>query len=219
MFPEWLKKLVGQEEMARPLAQPKEEEKEGFLSKVLGSKTITGEGHNIQEIPGLVDPEAEARLSRKEAPTRTGIKGWMDEQKITKVNPNVQNYIDTELLPLTRAKGIPDALAAAQWAVEGGREVKNNPFGLLWKGEIFDYGSLDDAISDYDLTIRDIASRNMGIPKESFNYEDYDADTILMALQADKTGTPAKIRYEGHSQEPLEYIDLIKSVAEWRKYR
>lgn len=144
---------------------------------------------------------------------------WSQEQAGAEVNPNVANYIEGTLLPVTRKFGIPDVLASSQWAIEGGRNPKNNPFGLVRNGEVLNYGSLEDNVRAYDETLRDIISTNMGINPASFKYDDYTPDTLLYYLQFQSNGQPGIKRYEAHMPNPQYYIDMNHAMPEWRKYK
>ncbi len=73
------------------------------------------------------------------------VSGYDLGQASGELNPDTLAYLENTLFPLTRQYGIPDELAAAQWAIEGGRKTtgiqETNPFGLLWEGQLHPYQS------------------------------------------------------------------------------
>lgn len=168
-------------------------------------------------------PQAVNPPPQREAPVApqasSGIEGWMDEQRKAPIREDVKGYLDTTLLPVTRKYGIPDFLAAAQWAVEGGRQQKNNPFGLMFNGQLHPYQSLENAVRDYDLTLRSILADNAGISVDQFNYSDFRPDELTRLLQERANGEVSTHRYEGHSSNPRQYGPLLRSVSEWQYYQ
>lgn len=141
--------------------------------------------------------------------------GYIMSQANSNANPSNIEYLNSVVLPLTRKYGIPDELAAGQWAAEG-RYVNpetNNFWNLMYGGQVHPYENMDNMARDYDLTLKDIMSRNMGKDKESFNYGDYDVMTLLNALQSGQSGN-----FEGHSPRPLEYVDLVSNTPEFRYF-
>jgi hypothetical protein len=127
------------------------------------------------------------------------------------INPEVKAYLEKEILPRTRKLNIPDALAASQWATEGGRvqgNPQNNVFGLMANDALIQYPSLDRNINDYALTIRNILAakgkklENMRYPKK-----------ILLKLQEGD-----KPRYEAHNEDPMTYVNTVMNTPEWRQY-
>lgn len=165
----------------------------------------------------------------------SGMSEYIQGQRSSGIDPAAQQYLESTLLPLTRELGIPDSVAASQWAIEGGRNQMANPFGMLRGGELIPYQTLDEAVSQgYDLTLRDLVSRNAGVPYEDFSYSDFTPEDLIKFLQySDQEGqdvinpqdpgygTPgvARTRYEAHSPLPFEYLDLLTSTPEWRQYR
>lgn len=143
---------------------------------------------------------------------------WSEEQRKSDIRPDVASYADNTLVPAAQSRGIPPALLVSQWAVEGGRNIKDNPFGLMRNGEVLNYGSLDDNIRAYDETLRDIISTNLGVSKDEFKYEDYTPEQLLFFMQFQADGTPGKKRYEAHMEDPADYINMITNMPEWRYY-
>lgn len=208
------------------------EEPKSFLSKMFGSKTYSKSFDKEPEpLPDLVDTEAQARLNEGTRPQEEDISqrrvtspdnpyaNWTKQQLKEDVRPDVRNYLDNEWLPLTNKLGIPPEISASQWAIESGREPKDNPVGLMRNDQLLDYGDLADNAKAYDETLRDIISTNMGMREEDFKYEDFDTETLLRFLQFDREGQPGKKRYEAHMDNPQNYIDMINSMPEWRYYR
>ena len=168
------------------------------------------------------------------AGAQDGFQGYINDQAVAQANPSDIEYLLSTLLPLTRAKGIPDALPAGHFAGEGGRTRGTNPFGLMWPDEqgnrrLHPYESLSNAVDDYDLTLRNIASDNMGVARDQFDYSNFTPEEILRFLQY--TEVPerqdprfpgqniAATRYEYDSPDPLQYVDFIPSTPEYRHFR
>lgn len=120
-----------------------------------------------------------------------------------------QDYLEKEVLPRTRKYGIPDALAAGQWAAEGRfvNPKNNNWFNLMYDGKVHPYQSLDNHVADYALTLKNLL-KNQGIDITSKK----DAMEILKLLQSGKT------RFEGHQPDPQHYVNLVSSTPEFKKY-
>lgn len=165
----------------------------------------------------------------------SGMADYIRGQRASGIDPVAQQYLESTLLPLTRELGIPDAVAASQWAIEGGRNQMANPFGLLRGGQLIPYQTLDEAVRQgYDLTLRDLVARNAGVPYEQFSYSDFTPEELIKYLQYSDlpeqqivnpqdpgygTANAARTRYEAHSPLPFEYLDLLMSTPEWRQYR
>jgi len=118
-----------------------------------------------------------------------------------------EGHILNTILPLTRECGLPDSLVASQWAVESGRaqESKINNFFAL--GPHIVYPSLERNVSDYCLTVINIARKNgLIIDSTTTAYE------ILLALQSGNT------RYEAHNEDPMTYVWTVSNTPEWRQY-
>lgn len=117
-----------------------------------------------------------------------------------------QSFLESSVFPITREYGIPDALVASQWALEGGRitsNPQNNLFGLMANGKLINYPSIEANVRDYALTIKNILkAKNFHLPLAK--------DEIILALQSGD-----KPRYEGHNPDPMTYVYTIKSLPEW----
>ncbi len=117
-----------------------------------------------------------------------------------------QSFLESSVFPITREYGIPDALVASQWALEGGRVTsnpQNNLFGLMVGGKLINYPSIEANVRDYALTIKNILkAKDFHLPLAK--------DEIIPALQSGD-----KPRYEGHNPDPMTYVYTIKSLPEW----
>ena len=157
------------------------------------------------------------QLTPREIPQKTSVKNpyadWTKEQLRADIRPEVADYLDNKLIPMV--KEVPPAIAASQWAIEGGRNVKANPFGLMRNNQVLNYGDIKDNIRAYEETVKNIVSTNMG---KDVNLRDLDPETILHFLQFQANGQPGKKRYEAHMPDPQSYIDMIHAMPEWRYY-
>jgi hypothetical protein len=187
-------------------------------------KNATDLGWTVEKAPQKIQERKEVLSARTEAPINNDnpYESWSKEEVKKNIRPDVQNYLDNKLLPLTREYGIPDSLAATQWALESGRDIneeKPNPFGLMRNGALLNYGGLGENVRAYAETIRNIVGTNMHVNPEELNMNNLNADTILYYLQHDLNGGPGKLRYEAHMENPKNYMDLSRSLAEWRYYQ
>ena len=124
-------------------------------------------------------------------------------------------FLETEILPRTRKHGIPDALAASQWALESNRQVHrpgHNYWGIMqWDQNrvrsLRTFSTLDDAVKMYADTIKSILKR------KGYTFDpNEDPKTIAFKLQE---GTP---RYEGDNEDPMIYANHISSLKEFQYY-
>lgn len=124
----------------------------------------------------------------------------------------IRNFLETNIFPITRKFNIPDALAASQWATEGGRSMgneANNLFGILdpsGSGKLVQYPSIDRNVEDYALTVNNIL-KNKGIDTSTNAYN------VLMGLQ-----TGDRPRYEAHNPNQWDYTQTVMNTPEWRTY-
>lgn len=125
-------------------------------------------------------------------------------------------FLETEILPRTRKHGIPDSLAASQWALESNRQVHrpgHNYWGIMqWDKDrvrsLRTFSTLDDAIAMYAGTIKSILKR------KGYTYDpNEDPISILKKLQE---GTP---RYEGDNEDTMIYVNHISSLKEFSYYK
>lgn len=169
-----------------------------------------------------------------------------EQPEISEMRPQDIKYLEETLLPLTRKYNIPDQLAASQWAIEGGRKTTGiqatNPLGLLWEGKLHPYETLENAVADYDRTLRSIFGYNKGLvegkgvmPEIDFTqYTPEDIAWTLMftdladrrATELNAEGKPDPLygdpsasgyRYEAHSEIP-DYVSLLKKTPEWKYF-
>jgi hypothetical protein len=118
-----------------------------------------------------------------------------------------EGHILNTILPITRECGLPDALVASQWAVESGRAQTSKINNFFALGPHIVYPSLERNVSDYCLTVVNIASKNgLTIDSTTTAYE------ILLALQSGNT------RYEAHNEDPMTYVRTVSNTPEWRQY-
>lgn len=131
----------------------------------------------------------------------------------------VTNFLETRVFPLTDAAGIPRALAAAQWVSEGPIRktgefydpTTNNPWGLMYGGQVHPYQSLDNATKAYVRTITNL------LQQRGYNISEMDAFDALVALQTPlPEGNP--MTYEGHNVDPYTYVQNVSRTPEWRYY-
>jgi len=200
---------------------------------------ITG-GSNIQDLSYLADQNFWNQIDQKaaqqpqvmgqQAPQQnfaqfpdSPIAGYINDQAASPANPDAISFLENSVFPVTDQYGIPREVVAGQWAAEGrfgvGNPYQNNMWNLMYGGQVHPYQTFENAVRDYDLTLKDIMSSNLGASKDDFNYSNYDPETLLRALQMLSSGEASSKRFEGHSPTPEEYINLIQSTPEWRYYR
>ncbi len=125
------------------------------------------------------------------------------------VNPG--SFLESNIFPITDQAGLPRALVAGQWAMEGGRAIDNpqhNLFGLMSGGSLIPYPNIQRNVSDYILTIQNLLKRKGANPSAI-----KDPVTILKILQSGDT------RYEAHNPNPTTYIEGVTNTPEWRMYK
>lgn len=213
-----LKNLIG--EFLRggePLRSPIPGYKSQNIKKPIAKKEImNAESENyrlnkdqtINDYFSTLTPTPSPNISRENTPTPTPtIEALM--KVIASNKKPTGDYIEDEVLPRTRRYGIPDALAAGQWAGEGRfiNPENNNLYNLMYDGKLHKYQNLDTNIADYALTVKNILKRQGKDLKDV-----QDAMDVLKLLQSGKT------RFEGHNPDPNTYIDLVSSTPEFKKY-
>lgn len=204
----------------------KENKLQAVLGKVFGPTTVRKE-FNTEPLPPInLDQETPQRMPQRTAYAadlqnpNTDFSNYIRSQASSSANPENIKYLEEVVLPLTRQFGIPDAIAAGQWAAEG-RFVNpnnNNYWNLMFDGQVHPYQSTYNNTSDYDLTLRDIIGTNMGVNPQELDYGQYDPAELIKYLQLNTQGQPSNKRFEAHSQFPSEYIDLIVNTPEFRNY-
>ena len=124
-------------------------------------------------------------------------------------------FLEKQLFPATDKYEIPRALVAGQWAIESARAVNkpgHNYYGLMqWdkegKRSLQNCPSLDHCVRNYANTIKSILKR------KGYTYDPKeDPVEILRKLQE---RTP---RYEGDSEHPEHYIELVSQTKEFKAY-
>lgn len=142
---------------------------------------------------------------------------------ITKTAPtptpdnDFEKTLKTFVFPHTRARNIPDALAAGQTGGEStyGRseaaKTKNNYHGIMqWDAAgnrtLRSFASASDSSKMYAETINNLV-KNKGYDIKKLN-----SDQILDVLQEGKT------RYEGDNPDPKHYVNFIKSLDIYKKH-
>lgn len=154
------------------------------------------------------------------APTATPTamptpEGWVPIPTPSMVPHVNQSFVDTlnnVILPVTRAAGIPDPVAAAQTAMESGHgktAVNNNYHGIMqWdaqgKRSLRSFNSPEESAKAYVQTLQHI------VP-DLTKYKN-DPTGLLRALQSGKT------RYEGDNADPMAYVQNVTNVPEWGAY-
>ncbi len=157
---------------------------------------------NLQPKREIISPVPLETLNQKEM-TRT-VKKYEGKKDI--------GFFEKNILPHTRKVGIPDSLAAGQWAGESGGSVNSethNYFGLKKGCKVMKFKDDQEGIKAYTDTVKNIISTKKG----EF-ITDTSADTILNLLQK-----PVGKRYEGHNKNPQDYVTFIKGTPEWRYFQ
>jgi hypothetical protein len=154
--------------------------------------TIPIPKERVKNVPPIITPTPPPKYENYE------LKNLSNEQR---------TFLENTVFPITRGRNIPDALAASQWAEEGGRRIAspiNNLFGL---GPGIKYPTMEAGINAYADTLHKILN------KKGYTVEDLgDAYQILMKLQE---ATP---RYEGDNDDPYSYTHNIMNTPEWKYY-
>ncbi len=122
------------------------------------------------------------------------------------ISPATLQFLQQNVFPITKQYGIPNALAASQWAVESGRKTQspiNNVYGI---GPNWNFPNLQANISAYAQTVNNI------LKKKGFNMANMSPSQIIMALQEGNT------RYEGHNANPFTYVNTVTNTPEWRYF-
>lgn len=118
---------------------------------------------------------------------------------------NIQ-WLEGEVLPITRKAGFPDALVAGQWAIED-RKKDTSMFNLMFNGKVHKYQNTENNVNDYIRTVTNILKRK-GYDINKIK----DPQEILRILQTGNT------RYEGHSKDPMDYLKIISDTPEYKYY-
>ena len=156
---------------------------------------------------GQIITQLNKKLTAKEDEV-SELRQQFDELMKNPITFKQRHFLETQLLPITRKYGIPDKLAAAQWAIETGRNTNradNNYFGI---GPGWKFTSIEENVKVYARSLKTIIARK-GLDFDEIKHDPY---LVLVKLQE------GNYRYEGHSDKPLEYIELVSGMNEWRIY-
>jgi hypothetical protein len=120
-----------------------------------------------------------------------------------------RQFLESQVFPITRQYGVPDAVAAGQWAKEGGRLLDNsahNLFGLKNSGGLIKYPSLERNIHDYGLTVKNILkTKGQDLARVK------DPSLVLQGLQ---TGN----QHYDAGPDQAEYASGVSGTPEYRYY-
>lgn len=127
-------------------------------------------------------------------------------------DPSNVDWLDKNVLPITRAAGFPDALTAGQWAIEG-RKKDTSMFNLRFPDangqlQVHAYQNIPNNVNDYIRTVNSIL-KSKGQSIQSLGG---DPEKIISTLQS------GNHRYEGSSPHPEDYLRIIKSTPEYQYY-
>lgn len=190
---------------------------ENLLRNIFGTYSVQGSGMN-EPIPPMKDEVVPSQVVLQNPDTE--FADYIRSQASADAAPENIYYLVNNVLPLTRKYGIPDAVAAGQWAAEGRfmRPSNNNYWNLMWRNSpeedlrVWPYENIENNVRDYDLTLRNLASLGLGISQDQFGYDKYAPDEIIRAIQSGPQ------RFEMHSPYPTEYIDLVLNTPEYRYF-
>ncbi len=165
---------------------------------------------NAPTQPSALD-QAKAQLSTRKSPSQNQVIPRITPAPQTLVHPDFANFVNEQLLPLTRKYGIPDAVAAAQAAHESGygssMAGNNNYFGL--KAHSYagfaNFDSLEAAVKYYAETLAALAGNNL----ETFK------NNPMGLINAIQSGTS---HYEGNNPDPMQYIYDTTNNPYWQAY-
>lgn len=133
--------------------------------------------------------------------------------------PAIDNNLEQNILPITRKYGIPDALAASQYAAEGRGTHKyavapyNNPYNI----GAFDsnpdaarrYATIEEGVAAYAQLLRDD-------PRYKFD-PTADLMTTLNNVASIYAGDPATYAQRANNGYNT-YKDFLMATPEWRQY-
>lgn len=146
------------------------------------------------------------------------------------VDPQVDEFLNSKVLPITRKYNIPDAVAAGMFAAEGRLKglgaSRNNYFNIgafdSNLGNTYNYNSPEDGVDAYAKFISGQGS--YASPRHKILFTDAygarnDPDKMLSLIQdAGYAGDPKTYRKRAKNGFDS-YADFIKSTPEYQKYR
>jgi len=129
------------------------------------------------------------------------------------INPDFEKILNEVIFPITRQAGIPDSVAAAQAAVEGGRAQSdaaqrlNNYYGIMdWPNgqrQLKAFNSPQESVQAYVNTVKKLVPNVGQLPDDL---------SVLEALQSGPQ------RYEGDQEDPMAYVRTVTNTPEFRRY-
>lgn len=134
-----------------------------------------------------------------------------------KLDPAFIEVLEKKIFPITDAAGIPRALVAGQVAIESAYGTSNlarnnnNYFGLL-KGTDPQTGKLN--FHKFDDPGRGAEMYAYTMTKGNFR-DRYSKDPVKYLYNLQNAKKP---RYEGHSEKPYEYLDIVTNNPAFQKY-
>lgn len=199
------------------VAQP-QEPKNGIIPAP--QKNIPGAILNLNHNPNVVSPlghtailaHIQQRFGAPPQPTPTPQQPTPTPQMMPQsrgaLPQQTVDFLEHNVFPITDGLGVPRALAASQWAVEGGRQITspiNNFYGI---GPGWQFNNTQENVHTYANTVLNI------LKQKGYNPAQMNPTQMIQALQA---GT--KPRYEGHNANPQTYVDTVTNTPEWRYYQ
>jgi Mannosyl-glycoprotein endo-beta-N-acetylglucosaminidase len=134
-----------------------------------------------------------------------------------KLDPAFIEVLEKKIFPITDAAGIPRALVAGQVAIESAYGTSNlarnnrNYFGLL-KGTNPETKKLE--FYNFDDPARGAEMYAYTMTKGNFR-DRYNKDPVKYLYNLQNAKKP---RYEGHSEKPYEYLDIVTNNPAFQKY-
>jgi len=200
--------------MDKPVAQEQSNPLQSLYNAIFGGvKSPVLDGPIIPPKPQQSIPQQQITATpsptQMPSPTPTPQPIKAQAPTPTEIPEDRMKFLEENVFPITREHGIPDAVAATQWAVEGGRKTEspiNNLFGLGGTS-LIPYKNLQDNVRDYALTVVNI------LKNKGYDIKNMTADDVVKALQSGD-----KPRYEAHNPDPLTYVRTLTNTPEWRQF-
>ena len=122
------------------------------------------------------------------------------------VDPSNIQWLEQNVLPITRQAGLPDPLVAGQWAIED-RKKDTSMFNLRIDGKVHKYQNIENNVNDYIYTLNKILKA-----------KGYDLSQIKDPQQILKILQTGDLRFEGHSKDPMDYVKITSETPEYKHY-
>ena len=195
--------------------------KESYLGNLLSDQPTSDVG--LGEPPVTEAPPAPV----EEITEPETVEGWMQEQSVSEADPTFIEHAENTFLPHTRNGSVPDALAASQGAIEGGRNLEiDNPFGHKKGGEVLDYGNAEDNAKAYVQTVKNLFAYNKGLYhwveesdvegykwlEENIDLSEHDIEDVLWHLQF--TNVPEN--YDDAKKNPKDPVRGVPNASNKR---